>query len=220
MGRKEAYVHRIASGVRANGGPVGTPPVRLPEGGFSSIQNARSVFDLKVFGPGARVRQVPLHGNSPTIEQMTILPGLPQPPMYANDRQDSSPRPRVVARPATMGQVPEEDLTLKDARELVDALGTAIDASARALEENVPCVRVDRAALDRARSLRDALALALASGRVEDLMGISPEDIRAAHDVLACERTYRQMSEVNEGRSAAIILAGLAVGMVVLIGVS
>jgi hypothetical protein len=119
-----------------------------------------------------------------------------------------------------MGQVPEEDLTLKDARELVDALGTAIDASARALEENVPCVRVDRAALDRARSLRDALALALASGRVEDLMGISPEDIRAAHDVLACERTYRQMSEVNEGRSAAIILAGLAVGMVVLIGVS
>ena len=217
---------------RIQGIPVGAAPARMPAGGKVSSMSGRSVFDLPSFGPGAQVQQVRLVGTSPLIDPA---------PVPASPQGTLGQRPRVMARP-TMGQepvtppipaprraeveriiqraLPGEGLTQEEAAVVANALGPAINASVKALAEDVQCGRVDALAVQRVRTLREILYRYAEGAEPRELEETTAEDLDKIDSVLACQAVYEQMAAARKEKTIMLVVGGLVVGAVVIVAVS
>jgi len=225
---------------RIQGVPVGPAPARMPDGGKVSSMRGRSVFDQASFGPGAQVQQIRLVGTSPLIDQA---------PVPASPQGTLGQRPRVIARP-TMGQEetpvtpptptprraeveriiqreldrprpgPGEGLTREEAAVLANALGPAIDASEKALAEEIQCGRIGSATVLRVRTLREILYRYAEGAETRDLEETTAEDLDKVDAVLACQAVYEQMAAARKEKTIMLVVGGLVVGAVVIVAVS
>lgn len=200
---------------------------RIPQaglGGGSPIKG-RSVFDEAVRGPGAQVRQVPLRMANVAFQQVNVppWPSAPPPPAPMMGQQGAGTPPpqasqeRTAVERVIQRELPPVGLSRQEAAAIAAALGPAIDASARAIQDGVSCGRVDTFVVQEARVLREFLdrfaAVARADDRTERL---SAEDFAKIDDVLACQATYEQVSSARGSSTTALVVGGIVAGAILL----
>lgn len=208
---------------------LGQAPVRIPEGGINGASViARSVFDESVRGLGSPLQQVRVRMTPSPLQAVAI--GEHATPVAAA-------RPVVTAR-ASMGQeevavpLPERigverviqrelspvGLTRDEAASISAALGPALEASAKALQEGVKCGRVDSVTIQEVRLLREFLArFALVASADERTDRLSSDDFSMIDEVLACQAIAEQVAGAREDKTTALLVGGLVVGAIVLV---
>lgn len=195
--------------------PVGHA-FRVPERalGGANISRGRSVFDEAVRGPGAQVQEVPLRGGfqgAPPPQapgQAVARPAIGQAPTA----REQSEVERVIQR-----EMPPVGVSREEARAIVTALGPALEASAKAVEEGVACGKVDSFMVQEVRVLKDFLerfAAVARAGERNDRLGAG--DFSKIDEILACQVVYEQVSAAVKDRTTAFVVGGIVLGAVAL----
>lgn len=199
---------------RAVAVPVDAPPMRVSEAANVSALQKKSIFDGA--NPHAQLSQVNL-----------------RPDPFVSRPRPASPRPRVVAQPV-LGEDPPESavknllqremspqgISGAEATVLAEALKVALEATSKALEDKIACGQVDSVVYQEVKKIQASLEQFGASNR-EGRAELTSDEIRKMDSVLACQKTYEQVSTVKKQRTIAFVAGGiLLVGIVIAVASS
>jgi hypothetical protein len=122
---------------------------------------------------------------------------------------------RIIQR-----EMPSTGMTQEEAALVANALGPAIEASEKALEEGVQCGKIDSSTVRRVRTLREILYRYAEGSDPSELEKTTDEDLDKIDAVLACQAIYEQMAVARKEKTIMLVVGGLVVGAVVLVAVS
>ena len=188
------------------------PPMRVPEGTKISSMGSRSIFDNPAPGSTAQLSQVSLRPDPFTPREVQAVA-----------------RPTAVAQPV-MGQegavekviqreIPPEGVSKEEATAIVAALGPALDATAKAIEDGVTCGKVDSLVYAEVKKLKGSLEQ-FAASKTEAKADLSASELEKIDAVLSCQLTYQDIASVKKQRTIAIVVGGIVIGALVIAVVS
>lgn len=193
---------------------------RLPDGG----QGANNTLKMKSIFEG---------GNSSQVSQVRMASPRPQGRPLAFARkvmgQESSPEAAPPAPPpppptnvqeVLVREGGPQGMTRKEASDIAQVLGIAIQSSSEALAAGQTCVGVDGATLDDARTVQAGMSRFASAGNADERLELSPGEIDLIERVVECGMTYDKMKELNKGKTVAFVAGGLLIGAIVLLVMS
>lgn len=141
----------------------------------------------------------------------------------------SASRPTAMARPV-MGQegtvekliqreIPPEGVSKEEASAIAAALGPALDATAKAIEDGVTCGKVDSLVYTEVKKLKESLDR-FAASKTEAKADLSASELEKIDTVLSCQLTYQDVASVKKQRTIAIVVGGIVIGALVIAVVS
>lgn len=189
---------------------IDPPPMRVPEGTKVSSMGNRSIFDSPAPGSTA---------------QKSLVAFRPDPFM---PRSEPAVRPRTMAQPVlgfqdtdtaverlVQREIHPEGINKTEAGAIAAALGPALEATAKAIEDGVTCGKVDSMVYQEVSKLKASLEQFAASG-AEGKAQMTEAELQKIDSVLACQATYQDIESATKKRTVLLVAGGIVIGAIVL----